>query len=142
VNFPEQECSTYYNSERQALEHFRFPDIFLRHTKKAYISFVSPDMLPSSDIIISDGKIPTYNAIRHACNKLGLNMDMRYCKKVFASWLHKCGISDTVIDLLQGRTGKSVLVNHYLSPSQDFKNQVLSALNGLMAELEKDNNQS
>jgi hypothetical protein len=28
----------YYNPKPQALEHFRFPDIFLRQTKKAYIS--------------------------------------------------------------------------------------------------------
>ena len=31
----------YYNPERQALEHFRFPDIFIRQTKKAYISYVT-----------------------------------------------------------------------------------------------------
>jgi intergrase/recombinase len=123
----------YYNPERQALEHFRFPEIFLRQTKKAYISFVTPEML---DIIVCAERCTTYNAIRHACNKLGLNMDMRYCRKVFASWLHKCGISDTVIDLLQGRTDKSVLVNHYLSPSQDFKNQIIAALNGLKKEIE------
>ena len=35
---------TYYNKERQALEHFKFKQ-FLRTTKKAYISFVSPEML-------------------------------------------------------------------------------------------------
>jgi len=27
--------SQYYNPERQCLEHFRFPEIFLRRTKKA-----------------------------------------------------------------------------------------------------------
>ena len=35
---------SYYNPERQALEHFRFPEIFIRQTKKAYISFVTPEM--------------------------------------------------------------------------------------------------
>jgi hypothetical protein len=35
----------YYNPGRNALEHFRFPDIFLRQTKNAYISFVGPEML-------------------------------------------------------------------------------------------------
>jgi hypothetical protein len=37
--------STYYNPDRQTLEHFRFPDIFLRHTKKAYLSIVPPEIL-------------------------------------------------------------------------------------------------
>ena len=34
----------YYNEERQALEHFKFKQ-FLRTTKKAYISFVTPEIL-------------------------------------------------------------------------------------------------
>lgn len=34
-------------------------------------------------------------------------MDTRYCRKIFASWLHKQGVSDVLIDLLQGRVGKS-----------------------------------
>jgi hypothetical protein len=37
--------TTYYNSERQALEHFRFSDVFLRPTKKAYMSYIKPDNL-------------------------------------------------------------------------------------------------
>jgi hypothetical protein len=35
----------YYNPEQQVLEHFRFPEIFLRRTKKAYISFITLDNL-------------------------------------------------------------------------------------------------
>jgi hypothetical protein len=35
----------YYNPERQAQEHFRFPEIFLRATKKAYISFITKEQL-------------------------------------------------------------------------------------------------
>jgi hypothetical protein len=37
---------TYYNSEQQCLEHFRFPNIFLRTTKKAFISYLSLDNYP------------------------------------------------------------------------------------------------
>jgi hypothetical protein len=33
----------YYNPDRSVLEHFRFPEIFIRRTKKAYISFMSSD---------------------------------------------------------------------------------------------------
>jgi hypothetical protein len=40
-----EEFAKYYNEERQALEHFRFPSVFLRQTKKAYISLVTPEML-------------------------------------------------------------------------------------------------
>jgi hypothetical protein len=33
--FPNSGNATYYNRQQQALEHFRFPDIFLRPTKKS-----------------------------------------------------------------------------------------------------------
>jgi intergrase/recombinase len=130
----EEELQEYYKPERQALEHFRFPDIFLRQTKKAYISFVTPEMLdmvryPKSSIL-------TYNAIRLTCRRKGINMEMRFCRKVFASWFHKCSISDITIDLLQGRVGQSVLVNHYIKPSRDYKDKIIQALNELKKELD------
>jgi len=62
---------------------------------------------------------------------------MRYCRKILASWLHKHGISDVLIELLQGRVGKSVLVSHYLQPGQDYKDKVLDTINALSKEIEK-----
>lgn len=35
----------YYNAEQMTLQHFKFPAIFLRHTKKSFLSFVTPSML-------------------------------------------------------------------------------------------------
>jgi hypothetical protein len=35
----------YYNLEQQALEHFRFPHVFLRQTKKAFLSYVTLENL-------------------------------------------------------------------------------------------------
>jgi hypothetical protein len=52
-------------------------------------------------------------------------------------WLHQCGISDVMIDLVHGRVGKSVLVNHYLTPAQDYKDRVLEALRKLQQEIEE-----
>jgi len=133
-----EEFTKYYNPERQALEHFRFPSVFLRQTKKAYISFVTPEML---DMVRhtepSSSTIPTYNAIRLTCRRKGIYMDMRFCRKIFASWLHQHGISDVLTDLLQGRVGKSILVNHYIQPGQDYRDKILDAVNALNQEIEK-----
>jgi intergrase/recombinase len=41
-------------------------------------------------------------------------MDMRYCRKLFASWLYHCNIPETTIDLLLGRVPRSVFARHYL----------------------------
>ena len=81
-------------------------------------------------------ELPTWNAIRLATKKRGLNMVMRYCRKIYASWLHQCGVPDVVIDLLQGRVGKSVLVKHYLTPGQEYKDRILQALLKLKQEIE------
>src|SRR5919202_1840004 len=77
----------YYNADNQTLEHFRFSKIFIRTTKKAYISFVTPEML---EIVRCTERCPSYQNIRLACWKIGIKMEMRFCRKIFASWLHKC----------------------------------------------------
>lgn len=124
----------YFNPERQCLEHFRYPSVFLRPTKKAFISFVTADMIKE---VVGTSFVPnSYTAIRQACRKKGINCNMAYCRKIFASYLSKEGISDVLIDMLQGRTPKSVLVQHYLSPSSDYREKVLAAMIKLKGELE------
>ena len=39
--------SEYYNAERTVLEHFRFKELFIRRTKKAFMSFVSNELVES-----------------------------------------------------------------------------------------------
>jgi intergrase/recombinase len=119
------------------LEHFRFPETFLGQTKKAYISFVTPEILNMVRCFEPSITIPSYNAIRLTCRRNGVTMDMRFCRKIFASWLHNHGISDVLIDLLQGKVGKSILVNHYLQPGQGYIDRILEAVNELKKEIER-----
>jgi hypothetical protein len=93
---------TYYKHERNTEEHYRFSSIFLRQTKKVYISLVSPEII---DVSKAAGICNVaYNAIRLACWKRGITCDMRFCRKVFASYLRQCGIESEIVDLLlQGR---------------------------------------
>jgi hypothetical protein len=46
---------------------------------------------------------PTYNTVRQACRREGINMDMRFCRRIFASHLRQSGIQAEVVDLLEGR---------------------------------------
>jgi intergrase/recombinase len=117
----------YYNPNRQALEHFRYKQ-FIRQTKKAYISFVTSEML---NIVQNLDKVPTKNAITHACQRRHIPMDMYLTRKIFASWLRKEGIQPEVVDILQGRVSQSVLTRHYLTPSHDLKDKVLESLSKL-----------
>jgi hypothetical protein len=70
-----EEFAKYYNPELQALEHFRFPSVFLRQTKKAYLSFVTPETLNMVRYTESS-IIPTYNAIRLTCRRKGVHMEL------------------------------------------------------------------
>ena len=122
----------YYNPNRQALEHFRYKKQFIRQTKKAYISFLTPEML---SIVQNLDNVPTKNAITHACQRRHIPMDMYLTRKIFASWLRKEGIEPEIVDMLQGRVSQSVLTRHYLTPSQDLKDRVLDSLYKLQSKL-------
>jgi len=115
----------YYNPDQQVLQHYRFPDIFLRQTKKAYISYLSLDNYHA--IASLGSNTPTWNAIRKTCRRKNINMEMHLCRKVFASWLIQSGIDSTTVDLLQGRVPQSILVRHYQAPDATLRQRVLSA---------------
>jgi Archaeal phage integrase len=66
-----------------------------------------------------------------------IDMDMRYCRKIFGSWLHQSGIASENIDFLQGRVSPSVFGRHYLTPSNDLKDRVLDGVDKLQREINK-----
>jgi intergrase/recombinase len=124
--------SYYYNPQRQALEHFRFPEIFIRQTKKAYLSFVTPEML---DIVHQVNNVPSIGAITKACHRRHTRMDMHLTRKIFASHLRNEGIQPEIIDMLQGRVSQSILTRHYLVPKPSFKEDIIKALEKLQRQL-------
>lgn len=123
----------YYNASNGTLEHFRFPQIFLRRTKVAYTSIVDKEQL--SGIASMTGKIPSYTAIRYALTRKGIEMHMAYCRKIYASWLRQQGIKSEMVDLLQGRVWKSIFLRHYYRPGLEYRDRVLESINKLRREL-------
>lgn len=103
----------YLNKYNMTLEHFRFPETFVRRTKKAYISIVTDQILD----IVRHSSSCSYNALRLAVKQRGLEMHMAFCRKIFATHLRNNGIEQEIIDLLQGRIPNSVFVRHYYRPS-------------------------
>ena len=124
----------YYNEERQCLEHYRFPKIFLRQTKKCYLSFITADMLEQTLSPLGE-KVPSHNAISKMCQRRGITCDLRYCRKIHATYLHKEGIPTEIIDAVQGRTPVSIFARHYYRPSLDYKDKILCATIKLMREI-------
>jgi integrase len=125
--------ASYYNSQQQCLEHWRYPEIFLRPTKNAYISYLSTDCYQWITKI--QGKPPTLAAISSVCKRRKIPCNFNLCRKIFASWLYKSGIPDMTIDMLQGRVSQSVLAQHYIRPDSTLRQRVLDAVSQLEKEI-------
>lgn len=81
---------------------------------------------------------PNYDRIRYACvASKGLELHMAYCRKIYASWLRQSGIESEIVDLLQGRVPKSVFARHYFTPSLDYRDRVIRALDKVKQLIEK-----
>jgi hypothetical protein len=114
INLIQTNSSNYVDEKRMLLMHYKFPDIFLRVSKKAYVSLVNEDILKAA----ANGEpITNYRIFRDKFVELSISMNMYYCRKVFATYLRNKGIEPEIIDLLQGRTPSSIFVNHYYRPN-------------------------
>jgi len=103
----------YWNREKGILEHYKFPNEFIRRTKKVFISVVDTPLIKLAQncpVHVS------YNALKLMLKRKGLDMKMYYCRKVFATYLRDEGVAQEIIDLLQGRISSSVFVRHYYRP--------------------------
>jgi intergrase/recombinase len=118
----------YLSDDKKLLQHFKFPDLFLRRTKKAFISVVNDNILS-----LINGKELTYEMIRlNITRKTNTTFNMAYCRKIFATFLRNEGIESEIIDLLQGRIPNSIFVRHYYRPQlETVYNRVAGKLDKL-----------
>jgi intergrase/recombinase len=99
----------YYNEKTQFLEHFRYPELFLRSSKNVYVSVVPRVLL---DEISKSTKI-TYYGIDKKLNKVNLSMKVKQLRSYYATTMRERGLLSEQIDLMQGRVGKSIFLHHY-----------------------------
>ncbi len=84
--------SNYFNREKSSLEHYRFKELFIRNSKKAFVSFV-PELLV--DAIAKDIALGSSDSIQKSVRKKGLRVrfgDIReahgtYMTKYLKEWL-------------------------------------------------------
>jgi hypothetical protein len=105
--------NVYVDRKRMLLMHYKHPEIFLRVSKKAYVSIIDEEIL---QIARKSEPITSYNLIRKTFEEYDVSMNMYYCRKVFATFMRNEGIEPEIIDLLQGRIPNSVFIRHYYRP--------------------------
>ncbi|VFJ15179.1 integrase [Candidatus Nitrosocosmicus franklandus] len=107
------EGTTYIDKKRMLLMHYKFPNHFIRVSKKAYVSIINEEIL---QIARKSEQVTSYNLMRNTFSEYCVSMNMYYCRKVFATFLRNEGIEPEIIDLLQGRIPNSIFVRHYYRP--------------------------
>jgi Archaeal phage integrase len=132
IAFIQSDFQNYLKQDKMVLEHYRYPEIYIRNSKKAFISIVD-------DTIIKIGREAAncgYNALRNYLVRRKLGMNMSYCRKIFATYLRTKGVEQETIDLLQGRIPKSVFARHYFRPDfENVQNKIRKSLNILQNEI-------
>lgn len=114
------------------LQHFRFPEMFLRKSKNAYISFVTPRLL---DLILETKPRIKYSAIDTKIGREGFNTQTKQLRKLFATKL-RTALPQELVDLLQGRVSQTVFMKFYYRPLlEDARNKTLTSLQTLQDEL-------
>ena len=121
---------SYLNSKLNMLEHFRFPDLFLRGNKNAYISFVPESVLK---LILAVKPRVSSNGLRKALKKTGLKVRIKDLRKLFATTVRDNDVPEEIVDLLQGRIPQSIFLRHYYKPEllKDVRERVLKAVEAI-----------
>ena len=115
----------YYNEKTQFLEHFRYPELFLRSSKNVYVSAVPRVLL---DKISKSTKI-TYYGIDKKLNTANLSMRIKHLRSFYATTMRENGLLSEQIDLMQGRVGKSIFLHHYFKADPlPLSNKILELL--------------
>jgi len=122
---------TYYSLENQFLEHYRFKHLFIRRTKKVFISYV-PKKIVSK--ISKNEKISAYQIGNWISRNKELNSRFGDIREYWATFMTKF-LNPAEIDYLQGRVSASVFMRNYFNPSliEDLKERVFKGI----SELEK-----
>ena len=126
----EGKIEEYYNHEKELLEHYKFKLLFLRRTKKAFVSFVSQELIKkiaSSNEILAKQFIKS--KVRRKTNRIRFS-DMR---EIHGSLLAKT-LGNAEIDFLHGRVSTSVFMRNYFNPAWivDLKERTFKATKNIM----------
>jgi hypothetical protein len=125
--------SEYYDSDREVLEHYKFKDLFLRKSKKAFASFVPKDLVQR---IARNYETLTRFAVQKRIQKAGLKIRLTDIREAHASTLTKY-LSQPEIDFLHGRVGANVFMANYFNPKliADLKERIFKAIADIQAKI-------
>jgi hypothetical protein len=134
----EGKLNDYYDSESEVLEHFRFRKIFFRRSKKAFLSFVSADLVKR---ISQKNPLASAVAVQNLVRKKGLEVHFSDIRETHGTLMTKC-LKENEIDFLHGRVTSSVFMKNYFNPSliSDLKTRVFQATSEIQERISLSHN--
>jgi len=121
----EGKLNDYYNAEKELLEHYKFKSVFLRRTKKAFISFMPNELIKR---IGSHNGTMAKQFIKSKVRRKTHRIRFSDIREIHASLLAKT-LGSAEIDFLHGRVSTSVFMRNYFNPSWigDLKERTFKA---------------
>jgi len=129
----EQRLSEYYNEKTEILEHYRFKELFIRNSKKVFISFVPKDLVQR---IAEKGSIYDYERLTRKVEYWVGKRRFSDIRELHATILTKY-LTQPEIDFLQGRVSANVFMRNYFNPSliNDLKQRVFKGIAEIMQKI-------
>jgi len=111
------------------LEHYRYPNIFIRRTKKVFLSIVPEHIIEH----IAKSETLTSTKIRKRLTRKGLNERFSDIREYWASAMTRY-LRQPEIDFLQGRVSSTVFMTNYFNPTliDDLKDRALKGIASLL----------
>jgi intergrase/recombinase len=122
----------YYKAENAVLEHFRFKQVFIRKSKKAFISYVPRTLVEE----VSESKPLTVDLLVNRIKRRGLKRRFGDIREYNGSVLTEF-LREPEIDFLHGRISTSVFMRNYFNPVwiTDLKERTLKAVNSILEKV-------
>jgi intergrase/recombinase len=109
----ERKLKDYYDSDREILEHFKFKNVFMRRTKKAFISFIPKELI---ERISENRKTLTKFAIQSRLKRRTHQVRFGDIRELHGTLLARyLGVAE--IDFLHGRVSTGVFMRNYFNPA-------------------------
>ena len=123
----------YYNFENEALEHYRFKSLFIRRSKKVFVSFI-PERLVEA--ISKQEKLTLYQISNYVRRDKKLKSRFPELREYYATVMTKW-LNQSEIDFLQGRISGSVFMRNYFNPAliTDLRERVFKGLAEIKSKL-------
>jgi len=116
----------YYKKDLGILEHFRFKDIFIRKSKKAFISFIPEELVQR---IQEDRPLKSKFGIQKRISSQKLKLRFGDIREAHASFMTK-HLQQPEIDFIHGRVSNTVFMRNYFNPALivDLKARALKGI--------------